>query len=373
MYNDNDTNHSARQHAKYSPSKLKALEICPRFQQDEDKAPHPITLRGTAMHEAVEAGTPEIEGLSDHEKELVRYCLDFQSEWSMDPTWNSFPEMKLTTPGGNFGYCDQLYIRGKEAILLDWKFSTRVQTEVETNVAAQAYSWGILNDWPDINEVTVYYVYPRLDLVSSHTYTRDDVDAIELRVDTIIARAKANLEGHEMATEEGCMYCSRKATCNALHKLALPIYNEYKKEELNIIPEYHASQISDPSAMSKAMALATIMGEWADSVKFHANKMRRETGREIPGYVWANREGGLAVVDTERVISLALDSGLTKDEIMKTVTVSIPKLSEALSDKAPKGEKTKAVARFKRTVEESEAVIRQPDTQFLRRERKTKY
>ena len=79
------------------------------------------------------------------------------------------------------------------------------------------------------------------------------------------------------------------------------------------------------------------------------------------------------MVDTEKVISLALDSGLTKDEIMKTVTVSIPKLSEALSDKAPKGEKTKAAAKFKRIVEDSEAVVRQPDTQFLRRERKTKY
>jgi hypothetical protein len=371
MYNE--TNHSERQHATYSPSKLKALEICPRFQQDNDAPPHPITLRGTAMHEAVEAGTPEIEGLSDYEKEMVRYCLDFQAEWSMDPTWVSFPEMKLTTPGGNFGYCDQLYIRGKEAILLDWKFSTRVQTAVEDNVAAQAYSWGILNDWPDIVDVTVYYVYPRLDLVSTHRFTRNDMDRIELRVETIIARAKANLEDQEMPTEEGCLYCSRKATCSALHKLALPIHNEYKKDELTIIPEYHASQISDPTVMSKAMALATIMGEWADSVKFHANKMRRETGQEIPGYIWANREGGLAVVDTEKVISLALESGLTKDEIMQTVTVSIPKLSEALSEKAPKGEKTKAAARFKRVVEDAEAVIRQPDTQFLRRERKTKY
>jgi len=71
MYNE--TNHSERQHATYSPSKLKALEICPRFQQDNDAPPHPITLRGTAMHEAVEAGTPEIEGLSDYEKEMVRY------------------------------------------------------------------------------------------------------------------------------------------------------------------------------------------------------------------------------------------------------------------------------------------------------------
>ena len=323
MYNDNDTNHSARKHAKYSPSKLKALEICPRFRQDEDKAPHPITLRGTAMHEAVEAGTPEIEGLSDHEKELVRYCLDFQSEWSMDPTWISFPEMKLTTPGGNFGFCDQLYIRGKEAILLDWKFSTRVQTEVETNVAAQAYSWGILNDWPDIVEVTVYYVYPRLDVVGTHVFTRDDMDRIELRVETIISRAKADLKVQEMPTEEGCMYCSRKATCNALHKLALPIYNEYTKEELTISDEYHPSQISDPNVMAKAMAVATIMGEWADSVKFHANQMRRETGQEIPGYTWTSRKGDDVVNSAALVKFTAEEFGLTDEDMGSALSLSV--------------------------------------------------
>ena len=366
-----NNDHSQRAHATYSPSSLKALEICPLYQKDNDRAPHPITLRGTAMHEAIETG--KMDGLDQYEIEMVKTCLDFQAEWSMDQTWANYPERKMATPGGQWGYCDNLFVRGREAVLLDWKFSTRVQTEVPNNVAAQAYVWGVLNDFPDVMEVAVHYVYPRLDVRSSHVFTRDDMEKIELRVETIIARAKLADPTKAMPTEENCLYCSAKATCPALHKLALPIYNEYKKEELTIIPEYHASQISDPSAMSKAMALATIMGEWADSVKFHANKMRRETGQEIPGYVWANREGALNVVDTERVISLALDSGLTKDEIMKTVTVSIPKLSEALSDKAPKGEKTKAVARFKRTVEESEAVIRQPDTQFLRRERKTKY
>jgi len=366
-----NNDHSQRAHATFSPSSLKSLEICPLYQKDEDSAPHPITLRGTAMHEAVETG--KFDGLDPYEIEMVKTCLDFQSEWSMDQTWAAYPERRMGTPGGQWGFCDNLFVRGREAVLLDWKFSTRVQTQVEDNIAAQAYVWGVLNDFPDIMEVAVHYVYPRLDVISSHVYTRDDMPRIELRVETIIARAKLSDPASAMPTEENCLYCARKATCPALHQIALPLAREYKKEELTIVEEYHPSQISDPTAMSKAMALATIMGEWADSVKFHANKMRRETGREIPGYVWANREGALNVVDTERVISLALESGLTKDEIMKTVTVSIPKLSEVVSEKAPKGEKTKAVARFKRIVEESEAVIRQPDTQFLRRERKTKY
>ena len=369
----NETNHSDRQHATYSPSKLKSLEICPRFQQDNNAPPHPITLRGTAMHEAVEAGTPEVDGLSDYEKEMVRYCLDFQSEWSMDPTWVSFPEMKLTTPGGNFGYCDQLYIRGKEAILLDWKFSTRVQTVVEDNVAAQAYSWGILNDWPDIVEVTVYYIYPRLDVVSTHVFTRGDMDRIELRVETIIARAKADLEDQEMPTEEGCLYCSRKATCSALHKLALPIHNEYKKDELTVIPEYHASQISDPNVMAKAMAVATIMEEWAGSVKFHANQMRRETGVEIPGYAWTSRKGDSVVNNAALVKFTADEFGLTDEDMVSAMSLSISKLSDKFGERAPTGKKKSQIEAFKNSLIDSGAIELKPDTFFLRRERKTKY
>ena len=366
-----NNDHSQRGHATYSPSSLKALEICPLYQKDNDKAPHPITLRGTAMHEAIETG--KVEGLDPYEIEMVKTCLDFQAEWSMDSTWANYPERKMATPGGQWGYCDNLFVRGREAVLLDWKFSTRVQTEVENNVAAQAYVWGVLNDFPDVMEVAVHYVYPRLDVVSSRVFTRDDMEKIELRVETIIARAKLADPTKAMPTEENCLYCSAKATCPALHKLALPLAQEYKKDELTIIDEYHPSQISDPNVMAKAMAVATIMEEWAGSVKFHANQMRRETGVEIPGYTWASRKGD-AVVNSAALVKFTADEfGLTDDDMVSAMSLSVSKLAEKIGERAPTGKKKSQIEAFKNELIDSGAIELKPDTFFLRRERKTKY
>jgi len=216
-------------------------------------------------------------------------------------------------------------------------------------------------------------VYPRLDVVSTHVFTRDDMDRIELRVETIIARAKADLEDQEMPTEEGCLYCSRKATCSALHKLALPIHNEYKKDELTIIPEYHASQISDPNVMARAMALATIMEEWAGSVKFHANQMRRETGVEIPGYVWTSRKGDSVVNNAALVKFTADEFGLTDEDMVSAMSLSLSKLAEKIGERAPTGKKKARIEAFKNSLIDSGAIEFKPDTFFLRRERKTKY
>jgi hypothetical protein len=366
-----NNDHSQRAHATFSPSSLKSLEICPLYQKDEDSTPHPITLRGTAMHEAVETG--KFDGLDPYEIEMVKTCLDFQSEWSMDQTWAAYPERRMGTPGGQWGFCDNLFVRGREAVLLDWKFSTRVQTQVGDNIAAQAYVWGVLNDFPDIMEVAVHYVYPRLDVISSHVYTRDDLPRIELRVETIIARAKLNTPESAMPTEENCLYCARKATCPALHQIALPLAREYKKEELTIVEEYHPSQITDPSVMAKAMAVASIMGEWAESVKFHANKMRRESGQEIPGYSWTSRKGD-AVVNSAALVKFTADEfGLNDDDIVSAMSLSVSKLAEKIGEKAKTGQKKAQIEAFKNTLIDSGAIELKPDTFFLRRDRKTKY
>lgn len=363
--------HSERPHATYSPSSLKSLEICPLYQKDSDKAPHPITLRGTAMHEAIETG--KLDGLDPYEIEMVKSCLDFQAEWSMDQTWANYPERKMATPGGQWGYCDNLFVRGREAVLLDWKFSTRVQTEVENNVAAQAYVWGVFNDFPDVMEVAVHYVYPRLDVTSSRVFTRDEMEKIELRVETIIARAKLADVTKAMPTEENCLYCAGKATCPALHKLALPLAQEYKNDELVIPEEYHPSQISDPNVMAKAMAVATIMEEWAGSVKFHANQMRRETGQEIPGYAWVSRKGDTIVNNAALVKSYAEEFGLNDEDIVSAMSLSVAKLADKIGEKVKSGKKKAQIEAFKNLLIDSEAVSVKPDTFFLRRDRKTKY
>ncbi len=365
--------HNERTHAQYSPSKLKSLEICPMFREDYNKPTHPITLRGTAMHEAVEKGSIQGSNLDGYERSLVEYCLDFQAEWSSDQTWTCHMEAKLHTPGGQYGFCDVLFIRAHEAVLLDWKFSFRVQTAVHENVAAQAYVWGVFQMYPQVTSVEVHYVYPRLDVISSHTYHRDDCERIQLRVETIIERVKLADPSTAMPTEEICLYCSRKATCSALHKVALPLANSYAKETLAIPLEYSPANIQDPETMSRALQVATILEEWCNSVKAYASQMRREQGKEIPGYNWTMRSGPMVVLNPEAVVEEAKKAGLEDHEIMDATNISISKLADALAKRAERGAKKSKIANFKAALEESGAAEQKPDTFVLQRAKKTSF
>ena len=95
---------------------------------------------------------------------------------------------------------------------------------------------------------------------------------------------------------------------------------------------------------------------------------------------WTNSRGlalaGSAALDFEPEMAAAAEEAVAKARKTGSTVFLDPEAfgrAPAKSIDYAVMEKTKAAAKFKRIVEDSEAVVRQPDTQFLRRERKTKY
>jgi hypothetical protein len=143
----------------------------------------------------------------------------------------------------------------------------------------------------------------------------------------------------ELRPTENCLWCSRQATCVALHRHALTIANRYEGN-LQIPDQYHPGQIVDPTMMSRALAMARVLEKWCESVKHHALQMRLG-GQEIPGHELRSRSGARKITDPMAAWAAVRDR-LSPDQFVACCDVSLPKLETAFAEAAPRGGKAKA-------------------------------
>jgi hypothetical protein len=261
----------------------------------------------------------------------------------------TFKEVRLIHFPGEWGFADEVVIFGKAAILFDWKFGALAQEPIETNPAAQAYVLGIFDRWPGVDIVNAHYVYPPRDELDTHTYTRKDVARIRLRIQTIVDRVLAadvagHLANYYNPIPDNCQYCGRKATCQALHRMVLPIATRYAERKELEVPEGDFSLVKSPEQWSRLLAYAPVLEAMADSIKRHAIEFREQTGQEIPGYEMRNRKGKGKIINAQTAYEIANKHGMTHDAFMACVEVSAAQLRKAAEDMAPKGQKSKYAA-----------------------------
>jgi hypothetical protein len=324
-----------REHSQFSPSKLKQLEISPRFIPDTLREAHPLTLEGTLIHQALE--TLDQSRLNEEQKVWATKCFNY----TVAIKGKVFRELRLDILPDVWGFADLVVLNDKRADLIDYKFGLSAQEPVETNPAAQAYTAGILKKWPSVTEVEVHYLYPKLDTIDRCAYTRSDLPILELRIETIIARAKAATSCNP--SSETCPYCARKANCPDLHAWALPIAQRYsERKKLAAIEAYDPKNISDPVVMGRALLAAHILGDWVESVKRHALLMRQESGQEIPGWSLASRSGKKTINNPQIAYEIVIKNGIGHEQFLRAVDVSMKRLADVAKESAGQGQKAKA-------------------------------
>lgn len=360
-----------RKHSTISPSKLKALEICPAWRPEENEEEHPLTAAGIRMHRALETGDDS--QLQEGEHELVNKCREWEraqfvglesaQEIQLDiiDVLNSLGILDKI-----FGYADKVFFNAPTAYLVDYKFSAGLQEDAETNPAAQAYALGIFKVYLHIDTVEVYYLYPRRDEISHAIYVRGDMEKIELRIRTTAARTNAD-EPDRNYDATNCLYCGNKVDCPVLHAMVLPIATRYAaRKELQLPKEWDPALITDPGQMSKAMDVASVMGKWVDSVKHHALKLRQETGVEVPGYDLRSRAGRKTILNAKKTAELVEDS-LNHDEFLAVCEVNAKALLDAVGSKAPKGAKKATIAATEDRLRDAGVLEIGPESEFLTR------
>ncbi len=347
-------------HARHSPSSLGYKEVCPAF--CGRGGTNAAAEEGTLMHAALE--TDDFSALDEEQLFLVGLCRDFR-DGELDKLDNpkQYRELKLDIGDGlTFGTADFVAVAGTHALLMDWKFGRGSIEPAGTNAQGAAYALGVFERFPEVDALDLHFVQPRREFISSHTYTREDMAGLLLRIRTIIRRANARNKVECPGLQ--CSYCRKQAMCSALCNLALPIASRY--QGMAIPEELHPSNISDPRVMAQCLDAAKILKEWVESVNFHAVDMAAN-GVEIPGYKLANRAGRKSIGDALAAYGAVQDDMPLDTFLSCCGSVKIDALTDAISANAPRGQKQKTKdALVSRLV--AEGIISQAaPSQFMKR------
>lgn len=372
-------------HAKWSPSKLKHVELCPGYENREGKI-NPVAEAGTRIHEALEKF--DLDLLTDSwERLIAERCLDAYQNIVDRHGWTgkdfkTHHEVRLEINLGEgldtFGTCDVLLVHNNEGISIDWKTGKGAIDDAEINTQAQAYVLGAFQRHPELEQIHFYFVIPQRDEITFHTYRREDCARIQLRLSTIIRRAEQfqyvwkNRGGVpvEMFNPQpgNCEFCANQWKCHAVTKKVFDIARKYGTDGLTVPAKVHGSETDDPEDMAKMLLLLPVIQQWIDGVKARSKQMAFEEGVEIPGFEARERAG-------KRTISSAGAAWIALKELLPDMEVdtfldqlgSVPfnGISDIVKDAAPRGKKTAAQNEFEDKLIEMGVLEQSAPSQFL--------
>lgn len=376
-----ETPHAERAHSKRSPSSLGKYSVCAHFKQDETQPPHPVTLEGTLVHEAIQH--KNLRGLTTDQRVMATIGLNYVAALRASGQYHQYDEIQLRVPlvHDKKGHADVVLLSqdAKVAHCIDFKAGFNRQADAEHNLQQKCYIAACLEKWPTVETITVHIVYVRLQEADVFEFTRADESRVQLEILAVDRRAE-EAENFEKANPgvifyhrvdpSVCTYCIKAGVCPAMQQIAVPTaqaYAQARPDTLKIPAAYDPALISDPEVMSRALTVADIMETWAASVRKHALQLRMDLGVDIPNTTLAHRIGTKSVVDPSAAFALAEQQGVTHAEFMTTVKVSAPALIEIVASKAERGKKKFKAQLFEDELRDSGAMSVGPETFYLRK------
>ena len=372
-------------HAKWSPSKLKYVELCPGFDGREGGV-NPAAEMGTRIHEALEKMDLDI--LTDNwERLIAERCLEtyqdiVERHGFIQGVYDTHHEVRLEISLGDdmetFGTCDVLLIQGDEGVAIDWKTGKGAVDDASINTQAQAYVLGSFQKHPELKTLHFYFVIPQRDEVTFHSYRREDCDRIKLRLNTVIRRGEQfqhvwkNRGGIpvEMFNPQPnlCEFCANQWKCHAITAKVFDIANKYGTDGLPVPAQVHGSETEDPEDMAKLLKLLPVIQQWIDGVKSRSKQMAFDEGVEIPGFEPKERAGRRSISSASAAWDalVTLVPELTPEDFMaKLGTVSFNEAADIVKDAAPRGKKTAQSNAFEDKLIEMGVLDQAPPSQYL--------
>lgn len=352
-------------HAVYGPSTLKYRELCPGWRQD-NTGDMSRADEGTRMHLASETGN--LAGLDPEQTECVKACLNYAAPY-IKAAQKIYRELRLVIMEGlTFGTADLVTIDGKHAHIIDWKYGRGFIDDAEINRQGISYAIGVFEAF-SVDTVTVHFVIPRRDEVTTHTFKREQLPELQTMIRYIIQRCIqfAETQDESMLNDNfhACGYCGNVGSCPKHLKRATDIVAKYAP--LEILTETHSSKITDPAVMALALDNAKVVERWVESVKKHASDFAKEGG-QIPGYSLREKNGSRGVSNPVLAYGVLKSLGLEPEEIASSATFALGKLEALISEKSPRGQKSKAIAAMHAALAEADALSFGAPSQYLMKE-----
>ena len=279
-------------HAPLAPSSLEAIELCPEF-EFKDSEPGD-TSQGTLVHEAVEAGDPELVESDDEAYFMYSMCnkrlQDVQSKCQ-----EVHQELRVHSHRRDcWGTVDLVGIDGGLAYVWDWKTGRIPVSNAKTNPQGMVYVLGVFLRFPDVMEVQMNFLMARTGQVTFHTFKRTDIPNMMIRIDRIAARR--NDSTAVMNVTYNCRNCAALTHCDAVRKQVVP---QAPKDSVEMAGVSNTENIKTPEDAARAMECKEILAKWFEGWSEQASARCLEIADQvdIPGYEITTRKGRDKVVD----------------------------------------------------------------------------
>lgn len=376
-----------RKHHDYSPSTLQNLEVCPAYRGRQSETPHERTTAGTRAHGVVDTGEDD-NLLGDDDAIHAADCLDFvarrrqlmEEARSRDQNLDEPPlpqiiELKETyLPVDDIdttaGYVDRALIDHTRASaeLFDWKFGMWAVEKADNNLQGIAYSLGLFHKYPSLKSIHFWFKQPTLDVITDAVFTRAQIPALYLRVQTVVARAREARRTGDFATANpavpACNFCANLGTCPKVAAFACKIGSKFFPLEMP--EEITPTMVMSPKETKLAMRLSQVMAVWSGAFRAQVTDRVLRGAAEMPaGYTLQSRSNREVVVPAQfKKLALAF---LTESEYAGITPVpGFGAVEEAIKEKAPRGQKKAAIESFQQQLEDTGAVVRSQPYSFLR-------
>ena len=245
------------------------------------------------------------------------------------------------------------------AVVVDWKSGYK-RSNYTAQMKANAFSVAARDK--NIKEVAAIIEWLRDRERSTATYSREELrDWLKQFIKRVIRNGK-----NTFGPGEACLYCPRSLSCPARKELsrgAIELFSGGSAAEMG------TTMLADPEKAYRAYTQAKIVQSVAKQFLAQLKEEIVTSGPlMVPGQegraIGIKTRKGNSKIDAQ-VAWPIIAARLTDEEIAPCVTINKTKLTNAVRDKSPQGQKKSAVAGLLRELEEAEAIKRGKDVEIL--------
>jgi hypothetical protein len=360
--------HTDRDHSEFSPSALKYLASCNGYHGKDGTSP--AAEKGTRIHEALEVRDPS--GLKDNEEVTIYDQIVYEEDCFLraargdqevhEDHMEIALDIKLNDGVVTWGTCDRLTILDNDtAVMADYKTGVSRIDPPEKNWQAWAYTIGAFQAFADLTEVIFVFYVPQREVTLHHTFKRRDMGALQAAITSVIKAASVTRPKWEQGTPEmntlkptvHCAYCRHEEKCPALGGLALSVASQVDDS----LPDFKIGAVDDPAELEKMFSVSKILTKWAETIRKKAVEVAKD-GAEYDNFALRSLGASRRIADNQKLIELAKLHGVTEEDLLKTATLSVTKVTKCM---AKNGTLEKNVEEFLDDCEKQGIITRTPE------------
>lgn len=310
----------SKKHARFSPSQLDNLSLCLRFKYKEMED---AANEGTDLHAAIENDSDV--GLDEEQKLQVTKIQGYVGSLAASiPDAIVQRERRLELKELTWGTGDIIIMSPNRRVghVVDAKF---IRVSSEHSFQVRTYAAALLEETPEMEQVSTHIVAPRLEQIDTETYDRSLLPKVRAEIEALYARIEDPFLPPTPHSDL-CGKCARAGRCPAL----VPAIRESAARLTLPVPSAFA-----PDAMVStkdraiAQVLAGVFENWAEQVK-RANAAFVAAGGEVPGFKLVTRSTGFRISSEATAAAFATleAAGIPREMLLNAMTLSISKLAK---------------------------------------------